>query len=172
MLPLRMFGGIFSEHWIDGRRCGPLRRRHSGKGRAVPERCPSISVSSFQLARRHDLDGSRGVMPAVSYHAGRSVFASEHRLLPRAVASACKLSRCAKTRPLSRSVLGQLRFRAGGDSPCVVIAVADTATHSRQRNYSGNKRTACRRSEDYRQRCKQLTRHFNRGVRQTAKSAE
>ena len=49
-------GGIFSEHWIDGRRCGPLRRRHSGKGRAVPERCPSISISSLQLARcRHGL---------------------------------------------------------------------------------------------------------------------
>jgi hypothetical protein len=44
MLPVRMFGGDFSEHWIDGQRCGPLRRRHSGKGRAVPERCPSISV--------------------------------------------------------------------------------------------------------------------------------
>jgi len=44
-----MFGGIFSEHWIDGRRCGPLRRRHSGKGRAVPERCPSISVLPSSL---------------------------------------------------------------------------------------------------------------------------
>jgi len=26
--------------WIDGRRTRPLRRRHSGKGRAVPERLP------------------------------------------------------------------------------------------------------------------------------------
>jgi hypothetical protein len=31
---------------------GPLRRRHSGKGRAVPGRCPSIpSRSSFRCAR-------------------------------------------------------------------------------------------------------------------------
>src|SRR3954468_15850117 len=37
-------GGLFSEHWIDGQRCGPLPRRHSGKGRAVPKRCPSISA--------------------------------------------------------------------------------------------------------------------------------
>jgi len=37
-------GGLFSEHWIDGQRHGPLPRRHSGKGSAVPERCPSISV--------------------------------------------------------------------------------------------------------------------------------
>src|SRR4051812_12078388 len=44
MLPVQMFGGAFSEHWIDGQRCGPLPRRHSGKGRAVPKRCPSISA--------------------------------------------------------------------------------------------------------------------------------
>ena len=41
-----MFGGAFSEHWIDGQRYGPLPRRHSGKGSAVLERCPSISVFS------------------------------------------------------------------------------------------------------------------------------
>jgi len=28
------------EYWIDGRQHRPLRRRHSGKGRAVPVRCP------------------------------------------------------------------------------------------------------------------------------------
>ena len=46
-------GGLFSEHWIDGQRCGPLPRRHSGKGRAVPKRCPSISAffAPFGAAR-------------------------------------------------------------------------------------------------------------------------
>src|SRR4051812_41591344 len=53
MLSVKMFGGAFSEHWIDGQRCGPLPRRHSGKGRAVPKRCPSISAffAPFGAAR-------------------------------------------------------------------------------------------------------------------------
>ena len=82
----------------------------------------------------------RGVKPPISHHAGCSV---SHRV-PRCcrVVASClqpELSRCAKTRPLSGSALGQPRFRAGGSSPCVTIAVADTGTHSTQRNYSGNK---------------------------------
>jgi hypothetical protein len=41
-----MFGGLFAEHWIDGQRYGPLPRRHSGKGSAVPERLP-VDLSFF-----------------------------------------------------------------------------------------------------------------------------
>jgi hypothetical protein len=33
-------GDATPEYWIDGRQHRPLRRRHSGKGRAVPVRCP------------------------------------------------------------------------------------------------------------------------------------
>ena len=40
-------GGIpLPNIWIDGRWYGPLGRRHSGKGRAVPVRCPSIALVS------------------------------------------------------------------------------------------------------------------------------
>jgi hypothetical protein len=33
-------GNTTPEYWIDGGDCGLLRRRHSGKGREVPERLP------------------------------------------------------------------------------------------------------------------------------------
>jgi hypothetical protein len=44
MLTGRVFGrghdrDTTPEYWIDGRQHRPLRRRHSGKGRAVPVRC-------------------------------------------------------------------------------------------------------------------------------------
>jgi len=37
---IRAWGDATPEYWIDGRQHRPLRRRHSGKGRAVPVRCP------------------------------------------------------------------------------------------------------------------------------------
>jgi len=37
-------GGFFPNIGSTGNEHGPLPRRHSGKGSAVPERCPSISV--------------------------------------------------------------------------------------------------------------------------------
>jgi hypothetical protein len=35
-------GNTIPSNWIDGRPMRAARRRHSGKGRAVPVRCPSI----------------------------------------------------------------------------------------------------------------------------------
>ena len=105
-------------------------RKRPCRSRALPVD-PS---SSFQLARRHDLARvKRGVMPRVSYHAGSQRIRNLAPIAPATpLACACKpeLSRCAKARPLSRSGLGQLRFRAGA----VMIAVADTRTHRKQRN--------------------------------------
>jgi len=44
-------GDATPEYWIDGRQHRPLRRRHSGKGRAVPVRCPwSRTVRSLNCA--------------------------------------------------------------------------------------------------------------------------
>jgi hypothetical protein len=39
-MTIRAWGDATPEYWIDGRQHRPLRRRHSGKGRAVPVRCP------------------------------------------------------------------------------------------------------------------------------------
>jgi len=39
-MTVRAWGDATPEYWIDGRQHRPLRRRHSGKGRAVPVRCP------------------------------------------------------------------------------------------------------------------------------------
>src|SRR5512132_4405026 len=38
-MTIRAWGDATPEYWIDGRQHRPLRRRHSGKGRAVPVRC-------------------------------------------------------------------------------------------------------------------------------------
>jgi hypothetical protein len=41
-MTIRAWGDATPEHWIDGRQHRPLRRRHSGKGRAVPVRLSLI----------------------------------------------------------------------------------------------------------------------------------
>jgi hypothetical protein len=46
-----------AEYWIDGA-YGPLRRRHSGKGRAVPGRRPSIRILLGSLRSTHFARGS------------------------------------------------------------------------------------------------------------------
>jgi hypothetical protein len=134
MLPLRMFGGDFFRT-LDRR--AAMRAASKAPQRKRPCRSRALPVdpsSSFQLARRHDLARvKRGVMPRVSYHAGSQRIRNLAPIAPATpLACACQaeLSRCAKARPLSRSGLGQLRFRAGA----VMIAVADTRTHRKQRN--------------------------------------
>jgi hypothetical protein len=48
---IRAWGDATPEYWIDGRQHRPLRRRHSGKGRAVPVRCSLIlTVRSLNYA--------------------------------------------------------------------------------------------------------------------------
>jgi hypothetical protein len=48
---VRAWGRYHSRiYWIDGRPSGPLGRRHCGRGRAVPVRCPSIRRSSSRGA--------------------------------------------------------------------------------------------------------------------------
>jgi hypothetical protein len=71
---------------------GPLRRRHSGKGRAVPGRCPSIpSRSSFRCARPIYAAGFSAVVPA---HAGRLLERRDRvaSILARAIASMTSVS--------------------------------------------------------------------------------
>jgi len=81
---------------------GPLRRRHSGKGRAVPGRCPSIpSRSSFRCARPIYATGFSAVVPA---HAGRLLERRDQvaSILARAIASMTSVSPLQRHEPTPR----------------------------------------------------------------------
>jgi hypothetical protein len=81
---------------------GPLRRRHSGKGRAVPGRCPSIpSRSSFRCARPIYAAGFSAVVPA---HAGRLLERRDQvaSILARATASMTSVSPLQRHEPTPR----------------------------------------------------------------------
>jgi hypothetical protein len=81
---------------------GPLRRRHSGKGRAVPGRCPSIpSRSSFRCARPIYAAGFSAVVPA---HAGRLLERRDQvaSILARANASMTSVSPLQRHEPTPR----------------------------------------------------------------------
>jgi hypothetical protein len=72
---IRAWGRYHSRvYWIDGRRIRPLGRRHSGRGRAVPVRCPSIVRSSSR--------GVSVVVPAYAKLDGKSASRSpSHRAM-------------------------------------------------------------------------------------------
>jgi hypothetical protein len=81
---------------------GPLRRRHSGKGRAVPGRCPSIpSRCSFRCARPIYAAGFSAVVPA---HAGRLLERRDQvaSIRARAIASMTSVSRLQRHEPTPR----------------------------------------------------------------------
>jgi len=81
---------------------GPLRRRHSGKGRAVPGRCPSIpSRSSFRCARPIYATGFSAVVPA---HAGRLLERRDQvaSIRARAIASMTSVSPLQRHEPTPR----------------------------------------------------------------------
>src|SRR5262249_58717848 len=106
MLSGQLFGpgGDTTPEYIGsmGGECGLLRRRHSGKGRAVPGRCPSIpSRSSFRFARPIYAAGCSAVVPA---HAGRLLERGDQvaSILARTIASMTSVSPLQRHEPTSR----------------------------------------------------------------------
>jgi hypothetical protein len=102
-LPIRAWGNTTPEDIGSmGGEYGPLRRRHSGKGRAVPGRCPSIpSRSSFRCARPIYAAGFSAVVPA---HAGRLLERRDRvaSIPARAIASMTSVSPLQRHEPTPR----------------------------------------------------------------------